>query len=75
MTTAPLCDENPAHGIMQAEHIYTLNGEINTRYGLYWFCQIKDCNGYGGPVKGKPKVQTQPMEQTADAEPQQLPLM
>lgn len=48
---APLCDIDESHGPMMAEHIWTLDGEVNKKYGLYWFCQVKDCDGYGGPVK------------------------
>jgi hypothetical protein len=57
MTTPPLCDINPDHGPMQAEHIYKPDGSIDTRFGMFWFCQVGDCDGYGGPVeKYKPKA-------------------
>lgn len=49
--TPPICDLDPAHGEMQAEHIHHLDGTINTDYSRYWFCQVKDCDGYGGPVE------------------------
>lgn len=49
--TAPLCDLDPEHGPMQQEHIYRLDGTIDDLFGLYWFCQVKDCDGYGGKVE------------------------
>ena len=57
--TAPICDEHPEHGPMKADHIYKLDGTIDTRFGMYWFCQYLGCSGYGGRVEGtsgtKPK--------------------
>lgn len=52
-----LCDLDPAHGEMQAEPIYHLDGTINTDYPRYYFCQVLGCDGYGGPVE-KPKAKT-----------------
>lgn len=49
--TAPLCDIDSFHGPMSAEHIYTYDGEIDKRFGLYWFCPVPGCDGYGGKVK------------------------
>lgn len=49
--TGLVCDINPEHGPMQAEPIYHLDGTVYTERGLYWFCQVPECDGYGGPVK------------------------
>lgn len=51
MTAPPVCDLDPTHGEMRAEHIYHLDGTINRDYPMYWFCQVKDCDGYGGPIE------------------------
>ncbi len=51
MNTPPLCDIDPKHGAMTPEHIYLLNGNIDQRFGVYWFCQVEGCDGYGGAVE------------------------
>jgi len=68
--TAPLCDVDPEHGAMQAEHIYNLDGSVDTDFGLYWFCQAPDCDGYGGPVAKhvKPKEAGEQMQLFAEQE-------
>ena len=43
----PICDIDPNHGEMKPEPMYGVGGEI-LQYG--WFCQVPDCDGYGGPV-------------------------
>jgi len=48
--TAPICNQDSTHGAMVQEHIYHMDGAINNDYGLFWFCPVKDCHGYGGPV-------------------------
>ncbi len=65
MTAAPVCDVNQTHGQMHAEHIYNLDHTIDTRFGLYWFCKVKGCIGYGGPVK-KYKPQTVAQKQATE---------
>lgn len=50
---APTCDINSDHGPMQAEPIHHLDGSIANEYGMFWFCQVPGCDGYGGPVKMK----------------------
>jgi hypothetical protein len=57
----PICDINPEHGPMQEEPMYGVGGAI-VQYG--WFCQVPDCDGYGGPVKHKPvKKKAEPQQQ------------
>jgi len=48
--TAPICNQDSTHGAMVQEHVHLLTGEIDSRYGLFWFCPVKGCHGYGGPV-------------------------
>lgn len=60
--TPPLCDMDPTHGPMQADPIHKLNGEIDTRFGLYWFCQVPGCDGYGGEVEKAPRKAPPPAE-------------
>lgn len=62
MNTLPLCDMDPTHGPMQQENIHTLNGETDTRFGLYWFCQTPGCDGYGGPVEKARRKASPPAE-------------
>jgi hypothetical protein len=45
---AMLCDIHPEHGYMQIEPMYGTDGKTIMQYG--WFCPVKGCDGYGGPV-------------------------
>lgn len=49
MNISPLCDIHPEHGSMQIEPMYGSDGITIVQYG--WFCHVKECDGYGGPVK------------------------
>lgn len=42
---------------MQMEPIYHIDNTIDESRGLYWFCRVPDCDGYGGPVKTASKKQ------------------
>ena len=68
---APLCDIEPAHDPMQIEPMYEKDGVTVRQYG--WFCSIRDCDGYGGPVK-KPKLQTVAQKQTVESGQMELEL-
>lgn len=56
----PICDVNPDHGYMHEEPMYGKDMEI-VQYG--WFCQVEDCDGYGGPVKRKYRARKITVEQ------------
>ena len=46
----PLCNLDPSHGPMQIEPMYGDQAlTIILQHG--WFCQVKGCEGYGGPAK------------------------
>lgn len=64
----PICDMDPEHGPMQIEPMYGVDGETIQQFG--WFCKVKNCDGYGGPVKNartpepKPKPADGPSQLT-----------
>ena len=67
----PLCSDSPDHGEMQIEPMYGADGETVVQYG--YFCQVKECNGYGGPVpKRATKTPKAPEPKKPVADIQQL---
>ena len=59
--TPPLCQQG--HGAMQAEPMYEKDGVTVRQHG--WFCAVKGCGEYAGPVgkaKLKPDTQDEQME-------------
>lgn len=63
MIPAPLCDVQPEHGAMQTEHIYHIDGTVNKAYGLYWFCAVPGCEGWGGLVEEERKIKRETNKQ------------
>lgn len=69
----PICDVNPHHGEMQEEPMYGADGKTVEQYG--WFCLVKNCDGYGGPVERGKKRAPATVEQKKIIESGQMELL